>query len=249
MKSPGRTPAWMPAVIHASRAFGSGSRRSPLRGRAVLAAGVAAVLVSGCGAAGTGTADKNTAPRVRISNRLRAQEAAVHREVLASLHHVGKSHARYGGLPADLRGKQAAPSNQVLTGSRAHPAIAIQGNSVLLHVAGGTALATAVGPDIPDRIQGTADLHTPATWDLTFTDVRGTVPIAPSLFTITDEQGQLLSPHVRLLSGGPAPKLAPHGHPLTLQLSTVVSVGDGKLRYAPDRGPWLAEWDFDVETD
>jgi len=41
----------------------------------------------------------------------------------------------------------------------------------------------------------------------------------------------------------------PAGRPFTLRLTTVVSVGDGKLRYAPEGGPWLAEWDFDVETD
>ena len=48
---------------------------------------------------------------------------------------------------------------------------------------------------------------------------------------------------------GAAPEHRSTGRPLTLVLSTVVSAGDGKLRYAPSGDAWLAEWDFDVETD
>jgi hypothetical protein len=185
----------------------------------------------------------------KVSSRVRAQEAAIHRQVLASLHDDSNKNARYGGIPAYLRNKQAVPANQVLTATAAHPAIAIQGNSVALRLAHGSALATAVGPDIPDRIQGSADLHTPATWVITFSHVRGKVPISPSLFTITDEQGMLLPPHVSVAAGGPLPKLVPAGHLFTLRLTATVSVGDGKLRYVPGHGPWLAEWDFNVETD
>ena len=71
-------------------------------------------------------------------------------------------------------------------------------------------------------------------------------PDLPSLFTITDEQGMLLLPHVSVIGGGPLPKIVPAGRPFTLRLTSVVSVGDGKLRYAPGGGPWLAEWDFDL---
>jgi hypothetical protein len=180
---------------------------------------------------------------------VRAQEIAIHRQVLGALHHEGDARVRYGTIPAVLRARQAVPSNQVLSATAAHPAIAIQGNGVVLHLSHGTALATAVGPDVPDRIQGSADLHTPATWDVTFSTVHGTVPIAPRLFTITDEQGMMMAPHVTTVDGAPLPSVVPAGRPFTLRLTTVVSVGDGKLRYAPTGGAWLAEWDFDVETD
>ena len=136
---------------------------------------------------------------------MRAEEEAIHQQVLASLQQDSDANVRYGSIPADLRNKQAPPANQVLSASAAHPAIAIQGNSVGLHFAHGSALATAVGPDVPDRIQGSADLHTPATWDLTFADVHGTVPIAARLFSITDEQGLLLLPRVSVVGGGPLP--------------------------------------------
>lgn len=235
----------------ASRAIELGSRRFPRLWRVLLPAALAAGVLTGCGAAKPASerAQEQRAPTPRVSSRLRAEEAAIHQQVLASLHHDGGASARYGSLPAYLRNKQAAPANQVLSASAAHPAIAIQGNSVVLDLAHGSALATAVGPDVPDRIQGSADLHTPATWDLTFANVHGTVPISPRLFTITDEQGMLLLPQVSVVGGGPLPKIAPTGRPFTLRLTTVVSVGDGKLRYAPGGGPWLAEWDFDVETD
>lgn len=231
---------------HASRALGPGLRRFTGRWRAVLPAMLVAGSLAGCGVAKPDPKPPKAAPR---SSSLRAREASIHRQVLASLHQDSDAHARYGSVPGELRNKQAAPSNQLLSASAAHPAIAIQGISVVLHLARGNALAVAVGPDIPTRIQGSADVHTPASWDLTFCHVHGTVPISPRLFTITDEQGALLSPHVSVLGGGPMPKTVPAGRPFTLKLSTVVSVGDGKLRYAPTGGSWLAEWDFDVETD
>lgn len=232
-------------------------------GRALLPAALAVGLLAGCGTAKPtssqvtpASSHVKTAPKAAnapkappVSKSLRAQEQEIHQQVLASLHQNSDSGVKYGSIPTNLRNKQARPANQVLSASAAHPAMAIQGSGVVLHLDQGSALATVVGPDIPDRIQGSADLHTPATWDLTFADVRGAVPISPKLFTITDEQGMLLLPRVRVVGGGPLPRTVPAGRPFTLQLSTVVSIGDGKLRYAPSGGAWLAEWDFDVETD
>lgn len=242
--------------MDAGRALGLGLRRfRELPGAWLLVAlAVGLVAVAGCGTATHASSQAKAAPKAAdaprapsVSKRLRAEEQAIHRQVLASLHKTSDS--KYGSIPTDLRNKQAAPANQVLSASAAHPAIAIQGNSVVLHLAGGSALATVVGPEVPDRIQGSADLHTPATWDLTFAEVHGTVPISRRLFTITDEQGMLLSPRLSVVGGGQLPRTVPAGRPFTLQLRTVVSIGDGKLRYAPSGGAWLAEWDFDVETD
>jgi hypothetical protein len=221
----------------------------------LLATGAAAVL-AGCGSSATppqsATASATTpqaAPVPKISHRLKAEEEALHHQVSSALHHESDAHARYGTVPADLRHRQAPPGNQVLSATAARPADAIQGVGVRLHLAHGSALATAVGPEVPTRIQGTSDLHTPAVWDLTFADVHGTIPIAVRLFSITDEQGQLLTPHVSVLGGAALPHTVPAGGTFTLRLSTRVSVGDGKLRYAPTGGRWLSEWDFNVETD
>jgi hypothetical protein len=215
-----------------------------------------AAALAGCGSSATSshsaTASATTtqaAPVPKVSQRVKAEERALHREVSAALHHDSDAHTRYGSIPKAIRDRQAPPANQILSATAARPADAIQGVSVRLHLAHGSALATVVGPDVPTRIQGTADLHTPAVWDLTFADVHGTIPIATRFFSITDEQGQLLSPHVSVLGGAALPHTVPAGRPFTLRLSTRVSVGDGKLRYAPTGGHWLSEWDFDVETD
>jgi hypothetical protein len=243
-----------PPTSHASRAFGPGSR-APGVVAGLVAAGVA-VALAGCGTSASpsgsptaGTSSSQVAPVPKVSQRVKAEERSLHREVSAALHHNSDAHTRYGGLPADIRRRQAPPGNQVLSASVARPAEAIQGVSVRLHLAHGSALATVVGPDVPTRIQGTSDLHTPAVWDLTFADVQGAIPIAARMFSITDEQGQLLSPHVSVLGGTSLPHTVPAGRPFTLRLSTRVSVGDGKLRYAPTGGRWLSEWDFNVETD
>ena len=237
----------------ASRVFGPGSHRFP-GWIGMLMTLAAASLLAACGSMSTSTSTSTmhsaaTAPAPQVSHRVRVQEAAIHREVLAALHHDSDAHARYGQVPATLRSRQKAPANQRLSASAAHPAEAIQGNAVTLHLRGGTALATVVGPDVPDRIQGSADLHTPATWDLTFDDVHGTIPLSRTMFSIIDEQGMLLSPRVTVVGGGPLPKAVPAGRRFTLQLKTIVSIGDGKLRYAPTGPTWLTEWDFDVETD
>jgi hypothetical protein len=238
----------------ASPAVGAGAPPPPAAA-ALLVVGVTAVL-AGCASSATSshstTASATTtqaAPVLQVSKRVKAEEESLHREVSTALQHDSDAHTRYGRVPADIRHRQAPPANQVLSATAARPADAIQGVSVRLHLAHGSALATVVGPDVPTRIQGTADLHTPAVWDLTFGDLHGTIPIAPRLFSITDERGQLLSPHVSVLGGGSLPHTVPAGRPFTLRLSTRVSVGDGKLRYAPTAGRWLTEWDFDVETD
>ena len=224
------------------------------RAAATLLVAAVVVTLAGCGSSATSSRSATTSatttqtvPVPKVSKRVKAEEQAVHRQVGAALHH--HTHAQYGGIPKDIRDRQAAPANQVLSASAAQPADAIQGVSVRLHLAHGTALATVVGPDVPTRIQGTSDLHTPAVWDLTFADVHGTIPIAARQFSITDEQGELLSPRVSVLGGASLPHTVPASHPFTLRLRTRVSVGDGKLRYAPTGGHWLSEWDFNVETD
>ena len=189
---------------HASRALGPGSRLPRIA--ATLLAAAVAMTVAGCGSSSTtsrsatvSTTTIQTAPVPKVSKRVKAEERAVHRQVSAALHH--HSHAHYGGVPKDIRRRQAPPANQVLSATAARPADAIQGVSVRLHLAHGTALATVVGPEVPNRIQGTSALHTPAVWDLTFADVHGTIPIAAKLFSITDEQGQLLAPRLSVPSG------------------------------------------------
>jgi hypothetical protein len=241
------------AVQYASRVIRPGSRRVV----GIVAAGLlAAGVISGCGGSGRAASTTSssttgmitTPPTPKVSARVKAQERAIHHQVLVSLSQHSK--APYGALPADLRNRQKPPPYQTLHSSIARPADPIQGIAVHLRLDGARALATAVGPHVPTKDQGTFDLHTPATWDVTFVDVHGRFPLSPSMFTLTDQEGQTLHPSVATAQGRPLPKVVPRGRSFTVRLkSDLFSEGDGKLRYSPVGGHLLVEWDFDVETD
>ncbi len=211
---------------------------------------VACAALSGCGAAGSHSqpAHAAVAQPPHISAALRAQEQAIHEQVLASLHHLNDKSIRY--TPPPSHGAPTAAANgRVVSATVAHPALSIQGDTVRLVLPGGGALATAVGPNVPDSIQGTSALHTPATFDLTFSGVHGSVPIARDTFEIIDEQGVIHQPAVTVQGGGAPPASVPAGVPFTLVLSTNLPAGSGALRYMPQRSHWLIAWEFDVETD
>jgi hypothetical protein len=226
--------------------------------RATTLALLSAGAVAGCGssAATTTPAHAHRAsgpsdrpPAVRVSRAVRAEEASVHREVTSALRAGADSHQRYGGIPIVLRGHQAPPRQQVLTARPGHPAEPISGIAVRVHLPGGSALALGVGPYVPVRDQGSFHNHTPATWRVTFSDVHGTVPVRPSMFTLLDEQGQVLTPRVSLLGGGRVPADAPRGRSITIVLAARTLIGAGTIRYAPSGGRPLAGWDYDAETD
>lgn len=242
--------------IHTSRAFGPGSARCSRRLRSALApAGVvAAVILAGCGAGAparqsTVPANPATRPsRVHISSALRAQEQAIHAQVLASLHQLNDNNVRYGSAAGYLP-RTTVAVNRVVTATAAHPALAIEGVAVEVAPPGARALATAVGPNVPDRIQGTSAPQTPATFELTFARVHGSIPLDPEAFTIVDERGDVHHPRLRVSGGGPLPATVPTGAPFTLVLSATLPIGSGALRYAPVGTHDLVAWDFDVETD
>lgn len=239
--------------MQASRAFGPGSGRGLRRRPALALAAAAAAALAGCGASASrqqSTDRASTAsvpPAVHISSALRAQEEAIHQQVLASLHQLSDKHVRYGSIPSYL--SKPSSVNRVLTASAADPVLAIEGATVALRLAGAGALATAVGPNVPDRIQGSSALHTPASFDVTFAGVHGSIPIDAGAFTVTDEQGELHHPSLTVLGGGAVPAVVPAGAPFTLVLSTILPIGSGTLRYTPVGPQYLAAWDFDVETD
>jgi hypothetical protein len=238
------TPSSSEAQVSGSRALGPGFRRLLPPAVAILAvAGVAAIVL----ALAAGGSGKRSAT-ISVPVRDPAQAQAVHQRVIAALHHLADKNVRYGGIPSFLP-KATIPVNRVVSATATHPALAIQGDAVALRLARGHALATAVGPDIPDRIQGTSAPSTPAAFDLTFTGARGSVPLKSSAFTVTDELGVVHHPQVSVLGGGVVPTSVPVGRSFTLVLRTQLPIGNGRLRYAPAGPHPLVAWDFDVETD
>lgn len=89
----------------------------------------------------------------------------------------------------------------------------------------------------------------PATFDLTFTAVHGSIPVTAAKFTITDELGHLHHPQVSVMGGGPTPATLPAGHPSTLVIHTTLPIGNGRLDFTPMESRPLVAGDFDVETD
>lgn len=236
------------AATDASRAFGPGSpRRAGPRAMSALALG--SLLLAACGTVDHPAPDHKllTGVAPKLSSRLRAQEQTIHEQVTASLHQTNATQ-RYGGIPGFIP-KSTLPVNRIVTATVAHPALAIQGDGVRLDSAQGTTIATAVGPEVPDRYQGSFHNSAPVSFDLSFAKVHGTIPIAPSMFVITDELGTILHPRLSVAGGGPVPADVPAGRPFTLVLKTKLPIGTGNVEYAPTGGHWLAEWNFDVETD
>jgi hypothetical protein len=154
---------------------------------------------------------------------------------------------RYGGIPSWIP-KAKIPVGRVAHASARHPWLAIEGDTVQVTLAGGSAELTAVGPQVPDADVATDPLKTrvPCTFDVTFAHITGSMPIEPSAFTIVDELGHLHHPRVTVL-GAASRRDAERS--LTLRVKSVLAVGAGTLRWAPRGGRPIVSFDFDVEVD
>lgn len=149
-----------------------------------------------------------------------------------------------GWLPAP-----ATPVGRVVTASPAHPWLAIEGDTVRVLLARGHAMATAVGPAVPEEGQFPVPATSPCTFTITFADVSGTVPLSPAAFTILDRLGKLHHPQVTVQSGRPVPAEVTAGAPLALTVKAVLPTGGGQLRWTPQGASPVVSWDFDVEID
>jgi hypothetical protein len=126
--------------------------------------------------------------------------------------------------------------------------VAIEGDTVAVHTAGGRTLATAVGPAIPWRGSFPIPSTAASTFTITFTNTAGEVPLGDGAFTIVDEYGHIHHPRVTLTGGGLPPARISRRRTLSLTLGDVLPAGDGQLRWAPGTSLPVVSWDFDVEV-
>jgi hypothetical protein len=161
---------------------------------------------------------------------------------------AARSPARYGGLPSWLP-KATVPVNRIVQASRAHPALAIQGDTVSVDLAGGRVLATAVGPSVPEDGRFPVPPTSPCTFVVTFAHASGAIPISAQAFTFVDERGRVRHPRVTAIGGGAPPREILPGRPVSLRVYDVLPTGDGGLTWAPAGGRPIVAWDFDVEID
>lgn len=231
-------------------------RREPsLRARLAAVLLPFALVAAGCGTSTSNTATTTRRPVPKpagVSAAVRAQEQAIHAQVLAALHGPAPKRLK-PGIPSFIP-RSSTAVNRIVTATPSHPQLAIQGDSVLLDLPSGHGLATMNGPLYNNKYVGTNDPTVPAAFVLTFTRTHGTLPLAPDDFTILDELGNKIVPKIRVQGGGPLPKQLDAGQRLTLIMTTIISTGDGAIVYNPTGIPKpghrpLVGWDFVVEDD
>ena len=209
-----------PSSRGGSRAFGPGSRR-------VLGLGAVALVVALAVSAGV--------VPIRPGGSAGAPPAE-------------RSSAKYGQIPAWLP-KATVPVGRTVEASAAHPWLAIEGDTVSVHLADGRAMATAVGPAVPEEGAFPVPATSPCAFTVTLTAASGAVPVSPRAFTILDELGQLHHPRVTAAGGGAPPARVARGQTVRLTVSAVLPTGNGRLRWAPAGATPIVSWDFDVEID
>jgi hypothetical protein len=135
-----------------------------------------------------------------------------------------------------------------LTGSAASPAVTSQGDSVKVALTTGSVHVVVTGPQVPGEGFPEPPEHTTCTWTITLSGADVPVPLAADQFTATDHLGNVYRPAPVKGQSIPPAVLQP-GKQVTFELRTVMVVGEGLLRWAPDTRKVLASWDFTVEND
>ena len=160
-------------------------------------------------------------------------------------HHVaGRSE-----LPSWLPRAAVPATGRVLTATPRRPRLAIEGDTVAMHLPGGRAMVTAVGPAVPEEGQQPIPATSPARFTLTIAAVHGSIPLSPRDFAFLGEHGERNGARVTLRGGGRLPRRVVAGRPVTLTLSAVLPTGNGQLRWTPMGRRPVVSWDFDVEID
>ena len=167
---------------------------------------------------------------------------------LAGASPAERSSASYGQIPAWLP-RAAVAVGRTVEASAAHPWLAIEGDTVSVHLAHARVMATTVGPAVPEDGAFPVPATSPCAFTVTLTAASGAVPLSPHAFTIRDELGQLHHPRVTDVGGGALPALVARGRTVRLSVTAVLPTGTGRLQWAPAGPTPIVAWDFDVEID
>lgn len=246
-------PSTLPTTHGGGRAFGLGPRRAVFVAAVVLVSAVLVIAFVGVlpnhssGSAATprlvaahGPATARPVSRAPVS-------AATHVSAVTHRSTVARS-AKYGGLPSWLP-KAKIPVGRVVQASSTHPVLAIQGDTVSVHLTSGRVLATAVGPTVPEDGHFPVPATSPCTFIITFTAATGPIPISATAFTFVDELHHVHHPRVTPMDGGALPREIAPGRTVSLKVYDVLPTGNGGLEWAPEGARPIVAWDFDVEID
>ncbi len=153
--------------------------------------------------------------------------------------------SKYGSLPAFLP-PASFDTDRVLVGTVSRPALTTEGDAVSTGPDG--ALVTVSGPEVPGEGLPYQAEATTCTWTVTITAGADPVPLDAKGFSSIDHLGAVYRPTLVPGEPGPPTVLGPHQH-AAFELRTVMVVGEGLMRWAPDGTHIIAEWDFEVEND
>jgi hypothetical protein len=166
----------------------------------------------------------------------------------------------YGHLPSWLpktakSAKPATPQDEQATAT--HPILAEeQGYTVHAVLPSGAVDITAVGPGFPGYVTSyassglwPASRPVPSTFYVTLADVKGTIPISSTAFSVENQAYQTVKASVTLKNGGKAPATVRAGQNLTLAVHTKTLEGQGAIAWAPNGTKALVAWIYQVELD
>jgi|SRR5271157_3855607 len=139
------------------------------------------------------------------------------------------------------------PIDQTVVGTVAHPALTVEGDFVRVETPTFSALAVVNGPVVPGEGLPFQQRFTTCTWTISLSHVRGTVPISVADFDSIDHLQTTYKP--TLVPGEQLPATLHTGQSLSFKLRSVMPVGEGLLRWAPDGDHIVAKWDYQVEND
>jgi hypothetical protein len=140
------------------------------------------------------------------------------------------------------------PTDQVLVGTVAKPALSVVGDAIRVETPTFSALAEVSGPVVPGEGLPYQPQFITSTWTVSLSHVRGTVPLSVADFDSIDHLQTVYKP--ALVPGQPALPAALHtGQDLTFKVRSVMPIGEGLFRWAPDGDHIVAKWDYQVEND
>jgi hypothetical protein len=153
--------------------------------------------------------------------------------------------SKYGSLPSFLP-PASFDTDRVLVGTPGKPALTTEGDAV--STGPGGALVTVSGPEVPGEGLPFQAEATTCTWTVTIRAGAAAMQVTAADFSSIDHRGAVYQPS--LVPGEPEPPSALQpGERTTFELRTVMVVGEGLMRWAPDGTHVVAEWDFEVEND
>ena len=140
------------------------------------------------------------------------------------------------------------PVDQLLVGTVARPALTIAGDTVEVKTPGFRALAVVNGPEVPGEGGPVQPQFVTCTWTVSISHVEGTVPLSLADFDSIDAAQTVFKPG--LVSGQRAlPASLRTGQDVTFRIRSVMPIGEGLFRWAPDGDHIVAKWDYQVEND